>query len=264
MDISIIAPAHRPHYWKELYSSIMKDLKLNVEFIFVGDKKPSFQLPHFTYIYSTVKPVQCVEIAFRRAKGEVIHWTSDASMYSPSALQKAYNLYKSIGSYKSLIEFRNYEGKKNKETLSQHILFNRTPIAKKYPSIMDKKYKMMPYGLISNQLLKEIGILDNRFIAGQWDNDLIMRAYAVGAKMYLCGNARVYTIYERHDGEWNLRGPMLDFESHLLKELWVDKNYRITLKRNSSLRPFIDKDILTKSQGNTGLPSIHERTYIWK
>ena len=258
IDVSIIGPCHRPHYWMELYNSIRKSTH-NIEFIFVTDKKPDFKLPdNFRYIYSTVKPAQCVEIAIREARGEVIHWTSDPTTYRNISIDMGYNMYKKANNYKTMIRFRNFEGSKvnlkTRETTQYHNFLHRTQYSRDHPEIYDSKvYPMMPYGMMSRKLIEEVGRLDRRFVAGQWDNDLVMRAYAIGATMIDNPLAIAYTSTEKHDGEWHLRGPMHYYESDLLIKLWV-KNYHITLERQMPLEPFEDKDLLTVSQGIKGCP----------
>lgn len=253
--ISICAGAHRIKHWTDVYNSV-KANDIPFEIIFVTDKKPGkgnpdIDLPpNFKWIYSTVKPAQCYEIASRHAEGELIFWTSDVTLYNPHAFDEAYKLYK-IGDYKTMIAFRMFEGRKGemRDTTDNHFLYNR---------------RIMPFGMMSKQFIRELGGLDIlTFICGQSENDLVLRGYAAGGTVLLSNKSCIYNDYDKHEGEFNCRGPMFMHEKQLLFNLWrLDKQNN--LKRT---RPFVycdDKDLLTISQGPKGLPNIYERTYIWK
>ena len=111
--ISFIAPSHRTQYWHNFYNSIVTNLDFEV--IFVTDIEPKEEedpsrilteiwgekrelkylnndKSKFKWIFSKTKPAQCFEIAYRQAKGDFIIWTGDDFIYSPYALDHAYNL----------------------------------------------------------------------------------------------------------------------------------------------------------------------------
>ncbi len=248
--ISICAAAHRIENWLELYKSLTPT-NIPFEIVFVTDRKPNFDLPEeFKIIYSTVKPAQCYEIAFRQAKGTLIMWTSDHALFNPKALDYIYELYRTHNNYKNLIALRNYEGNTNQklvDTTDKHFMFNQ---------------RLMPFGCISKRLMRELGGYDNRFICGQSENDLVMRAYLLDAHMLVCDKAIVTSLYERHNGVFNFRGPMYTFEKNLMNKLW-HKAAPNHIHRVIPFEPYTNKDILTISQSNKGLPDIYKRTYIW-
>lgn len=252
--ISICAAAHRIENWEKFYKSIISHIPFEVVFVTnrkPGKGNPNIDLPdNFRWIYSTVKPAQCYEIAFRNATGKLLIWTSDHALFSPYALDNAYKLYSSKNNYKTLIAFRNVEGDNNiqVETTNNHFFHN---------------HRVMPFGMISKQFLKELGGYDKSFICGQSENDVVLRAYNSGAQMFVCDSAIVYSSYERHNKQFNFRGPMYMYEKEIMNKLWV-RNNKFNNERTVPFSPYSDKDILTISQGNAGLPNIYERTYIWK
>ncbi len=245
--LSIIAPAHRTEYWLETYKSICEN-DISFEIIFVTDKKPDFKMPpNFRYIYSTVKPAQCIEIAYRESVGELIHWTADDTTYAPHSLDYACELYDSLDHYKNMIAFRVLESGFDKT--DKHYLFMATPITTPSNTV-----RTMPYGIISRYLFEQAGGFDINFIAGQWENDLVLRAYAKGGEMHLCEKAITFNDDRKHKvgkiKENNLKETH-PFESELLRKMWI-KNNKITFNRTIPVEPYVSKDLLTKSQGNKG------------
>ena len=88
---SIIAPAIRPENYKRFYHYISQDTKVPFEIIFVGHKPPTeFVGENFNYIYSRVKPAQCIELAAREAKGEYLIPSCDDCYFSEKFLDKFY------------------------------------------------------------------------------------------------------------------------------------------------------------------------------
>ena len=79
---SLIAPAIRSDFYKRVYDSVSKGNKIPFEIIFVGNNKPKIKMPdNFHYIYSNVKPAQCLEIAARNAQGEYLIPLADDEVF---------------------------------------------------------------------------------------------------------------------------------------------------------------------------------------
>jgi len=240
--LSIIGPCHRIKYWLELYNSIVTDLEFEV--IFVSDVAPDFELPsNFKCILSDTKPVQCVEIAYRASKGDIIHWTADDTLYEPYAFDKAVAKMKD---YKTMVCFKTMEGdKKDKvatiDKTDLHYLFMPHESYANAP-------KTMPYGIMSRQLIEEVGgCCDRRFISGQWENDLVIRALNIGGKMTICREAVAYNLEGRHDGEQNLKKTW-SYENKLL-HTWYLKGDKIVYDKEEIFEPFEDLYLLSKNQG---------------
>ena len=184
--ISLIASAHRTKDWLDFYNSIRTNIPFEV--IFVGEKPPNFALPsNFTYIYSPVKPTQCAEIALRCAEGELISWTADDAEYELNALDKVYDLYKKECNYKCMISFRIIE-----QDLSGK-LHDKTDIH--YCAGL----KAIPFGTISKKFIDEIGGYDLNFIAGQCENDMVLRGYAAGGYIKIV-DAKIFNMETKHLG----------------------------------------------------------------
>ncbi len=257
IDISLIGAAHRTQYWIEFYQSIKTNLKF--EIIFVSDKhKDRILPPEFKWIYSTVKPSQCYEIALREAKGEVVNITSDDTTYNPYCFDEAYKIYKA-NDYKTMVGFQWYEGwGELGNTTKLHHLFWRTSYGKeagfwnKKPGLCKNTPMVMVCGLMSRQFIEELGRLDRRFICSQGDTDLQLRAYIAGSKLIFSEKSIAYNDISKHGTENNFRGPMGDFDNRIIASLYV-KNKKITGIRSGPVEPYEDKDLLTISQSNKGL-----------
>ena len=240
MQISLIAAAHRTKDWMAFYNSIHTNLQFEV--IFVGEKNPDFELPfNFHYIYSPVKPAQCAEIALRKAKGEVISWTADDAEYGPFALDKAYEMYKAENNYKCMISFRIMEQAMN------GIIYDRT----------DVHYccglKAVPFGFISKQFIDEIGGYDINFIAGQCENDMILRGWVAGGYVKVCDEAKLYNLENKHALIERNFQPSRPYEQKFIQDLWADKDGKFTGTRITALEPFKNENLLTVNQGPAGI-----------
>ena len=234
---SLIAAAHRTKDWMGFYNSIKTNLPFEV--IFVGEKRPDFQLPeNFIYIYSEVKPTQCAEIALRHAQGELISWTADDAEYEPYALDKSYEVYKKENNYKCMISFLIIE-----QDLSGK-LWDKTDVH--YCAGL----KAIPFGFISRQFIDEIGGYDINFIAGQCENDMVLRGYAAGGYVKVV-EVKLFNMETKHSGERRFE-PSRAYEQQLLKDLWtIDGKY--SGERALPFVPFKEEDLLTINQGPAGI-----------
>ncbi len=242
--ISVISSAHRTKDWMDFYNSIKTNLEFEV--IFVGEKRPDFELPpNFKYIYSEVKPTQCAEIALREANGEVISWSADDAEYGEYAFDKSYEMYKKENNYKCMVSFKimeqHYDGK----------FFDRTEVH----FCVGKK--VIPFGFISRQFIDEIGGYDIHFVAGQCENDMVLRGYAAGGYVKVCYEATLFNCETKHwkgiEGEGERRfEPSRDYEQKLLKHLW-SRGGEYTKERTEPFEPFKEENILTINQGEAGL-----------
>jgi hypothetical protein len=235
--ISLIGPAHRTHLWKGFYERIITNVDFEV--VFVTDKKPDFALPdNFKWIYSTVKPAQCFEIAYRESQGEFIIWCGDDLTYSEYSFEQVLDLHKQFDDYRAMIFYRFYEDMHE---------------ATKNQTTWDQKYNLTATGLLSRKAIDEAGGLgDKNFVCGLWDCDLIMRIYALGGLSVHCPTARCYEPHlELHKQEANF-APTWKWEDDYFKSLWIDNIGGAGLKRNKPFEPYVETDILTFSQGNKG------------
>ena len=239
IKISVCCSAIYVFRWLDCYNSL-KDNKLEWELIFVGPNTPPFELPsNFKYIYSTTKPAQCYEIAFRQAQGELIHWTADDSLYPPSALDNIYNLYQTINNEKVVIAFRTIED--NRDITDWHRFRGRDITAP----------RMAPFGVMSRKLFHELGGYDKRFICGQSENDVVMRVYEIGGTVKV-SNIPIYVHHAKvHYAGTVFRSDYYFHDRLILESMWV-KDRIIQTKRLEPVQSFSDEDILTVTQGPKG------------
>lgn len=238
--ISLIGPAHRTHLWRGFHDRIKTNL--DFEIIFVTDKVPKPEevggLNKLTWIYSTVKPAQCFEIAYRSSQGDFIIWCGDDLTYSEYSFEQVYDLHKQFEDYRAMIFYRYFEDMHE---------------ATKNQTTWDQKFSLTATGLISRKAIDEAGgLADKNFICGLWDCDLIMRIYALGGTSVYCPLARCYEPHlELHKEEANF-ATTWKWEDDYFRSLWSDKKGQTCLKRTKPFEPYDDKDILTISQGNKG------------
>ena len=238
--ISLVGTAVRTHLWLEFYQSLRGN-KVPLEVIFVGDKKPKFKLPrNIIYIYSTVKPAQCLEIAARSANGDLVAPVADDAFFGEKTIDNLYKLYEKINSDKAIISFRWFKHGK----LANSNLY--------YYFIGDKSSPELPFsGLMMRNLWKHFGGIDRRFIASCGDTDLYLRSFEIGCKVYYCDNA-IYEERKEKSGKRNLYPRYGQyFDRPLLDSFWVRKQM-VSKKRLVPVKPFEENNILSVTQGNTG------------
>ena len=238
--ISLIGTAVRTNLWVELYESLRNN-RVPLEIVFVGDQKPKFNLPkNFTFIYSPVKPAQCLEIALRNAQGELVAPIADDAIFRNETIDNLYNLYEKEKNNKAIISFRWFKHGK----LANSNVY--------YYFIGDTSSPELPLsGLMMRSLWKQLGGIDRRFIASCGDTDLYLRSFEIGCKVYYCDNA-IYEERKEKSGKKNLYPRYGQyFDRPLLDSFWVRKQV-ISKKRFVPVKPFEDKNILSVTQGNTG------------
>ena len=185
--ISVIATAFRVNLWMEMYNFFNATNKVSFEMIFVGHVKPEFKLPeNFKFIYTKVKPAQCLEIAARESKGKFIVITFDDCVVCNNFLDILYA--KIMGLYKN--------GKKIiVSSFQMREKGSPVPYEKSCFWYGDKKSPRLPMGMIiGRKEWEELGGIDKNFIGGYGDLDIAMRMVGNGGKIVFCKEA---TFYER-------------------------------------------------------------------
>ena len=235
--ISIIASAIRTELWLNLYNSLLSN-ETPFEIIFVGNKKPDFNLPaNFKYIYSITKPSQCYEIGFREAIGDLINWSADDVIYSERALDIAYIFYHSYLNKEKLV-------------VAFNCIENGSPTSQGHRIYDVLSPRMAPIGMMNRKQLLSLGGYDKRFICGQAENDLVMRNYQDGGWLEICEPAKVYIEHNKaHKGISKFRvedGYNYHLEDRrILEDKWIRKIIH-------DFQPFENDKLLTITQGNKG------------
>lgn len=243
MKISIIASAIRPHLWEEFSKSLVNN-KCEYEIIFAGPKEPDKEYPNLIHIKTgNIKPAQCYYIASLYATGDLVHWTADDAIYPDGILDDVAEMWAMINNPKVLICPQTLENSKLCE-VQNFLLYDRdanSPV-------------MAPFGFMSLDYMRELGgIADRRYTGGQYENDLVLRLYADGGKLY---PYKYKTIEVDHvNRHLNRCGSALsDQYPHgrkILEASWPIGHYT---KRQDFFEPFENKDdLLTSSQSYKGI-----------
>lgn len=286
-QVSLIASSVRP----QLYPAIFKSLEgtsVSTEVVFAGNVSGfgEYENQWNKYIKTeNIKPSQCYEIARRHATGEVVLWTADDVEYPNDVLGKAYRYWKSQNNEKLILSLQTKETGYNVPTgkmfdIGIHRFYGGCP-AEPYNPLM------APIGMMSREYLDKLGGIDRRYVCGQYENDIVMRAMADGGKVEIVGDATCYIdidhlgksimLGESNNEEDFLKRPFASgysVDRGVLERSWVKFNqlnlikilqsgrnrfeiypteiYDVLKKRNDQFEPYEDTDILTKSQSNTG------------
>jgi len=281
--ISLLASAHRTDLWLDWYKSI-GDNQISFEVIFVGPNKPDFQLPdNFYFIESHVKPPQCWEIAARRAEGKYLLFLGDDVFFnlpdyissdvftrmrdpSGSPVTDISNFLAGVG-YSSTpnpldtlyTNFLSYNTEKL--MLSCRLVQILTDITRVYdaachrPSGSYSKEVILPVGfMITADYYRYLGGCDINFIGLYWDLDLCFRVIEDEGITKLGNVWLVEDTRRSHPTQDNSLYMTygIDDREKTLQGLWPMFNIHTEFKRSAILEPYIDTNILTKSQGPKG------------
>lgn len=243
---SLVGPSIRSNLYESFYNNLSLNNKIPFEIVFAGDKKPDKPMPsNFHYIYTKVKPMQCMEISVRRAIGEYVIVVPDDLVFSPEFLNRMYKHIKNNGDKKVIVSPRYSKGKRYDNSILD------TEFNEMY---FDKNKKGTPMiGIcpaLKREVWNELGGIDSRFLGTFGGVDLQMRFLEKGYKIYNALDCCVFEIIKIGDFVRLIKRSGEKDENNFLNSLWTDKHGKITNKRNSPLHPFSDKNILVKSQGN--------------
>lgn len=236
--ISLIAPSIRPQFWMEFYNSLLSN-DTSFEIIFVGHIKPDFELPdNFKYVYSKVKPVQCVEAASRRAQGEYLIVASDDYELSPHALDKLYDLHKRTNDEKVLVSCRYSQDGQDPDSNNYEL---------HYPIGEQCAVNTPMCALWPTELYRELGGADIAFTSVYWNVDLTLRFYQTGGKMIYVEDAVVSEYNHKHVPHRIHHEKWAGLDKAFLDFLWIRDNQII--ERTLPFEGFKDTNILLNSQG---------------
>lgn len=283
--VSFFGSANRPWLWKGLYGSLSKN-SVPFELILVGNRIPKFKLPdNFHFVYSEVKPAQCVEIACRYATGEIIVYLSDDLVFRERAIDNMYEMFRRINDDKVMVGCR--FGRNGKEFPEEQYHY--------WVDHLDSP-KFAVGGMMKAKMWHQLGGIDRRFTALLGDLDIMMRLYETGGGIVRCEDAYVEelpsvkprymknVVYrgvrkmiqvvrklggkKKSDREVGLYPEYgLKIDRPLFDSFWVVKDGSpenismycsdnekgvLSKKRLSAVIPFEDKHILTVSQGPKG------------
>lgn len=246
LKISLVASAARPRFWDRLYYSCLRN-KIEWELICVGPNPPISGLPeeNFTYIKSNVKPAQCYEIGFRRARGTLVGWTADDADYNrfgaakPPMLDVIWEAYLQADNPKTILAMRTLED--GNDVTSCHRFFFNEPHTP----------QMAPFGFINREWFRQLGGYDRNFVCGQSENDVVMRGLVDGGQVRLVNEAVVYVHHAECHGDYPFRSGY-DQDREFLESCWVGEGRAISSRRLKSFMPFTDYELENINQGPAG------------
>jgi hypothetical protein len=225
-SISLYASSVRPHLWKEFFDSLSGNL-VDFEVVFAGnltyqqvtDARTKIGLGSsifsnipFLYIHTAnIKPAQAYEIARRHCTKQLVHWTADDAEYSPQALDLIVEDWNALKNDRVIFTVQTIEDL-NVVNLDDHRFFGR-----KYDTPL-----MAPLGVMSNAFLQALGGTDCRYVSGQYENDIVMRAYNLGASVHKYTRATVSLDHMgKHGGNSGNFRTAYHFDRSILEGSWA-------------------------------------------
>lgn len=261
--ISVFASSIRPNLWKDFFQTIEKN-RIPFEVIFSGplpeevvqNYRPRWEPGSghvFHYVHTgNIKPAQAYQIAQMNCQGQLVHWTADDAEYSPNLLDRIWEYWLQQGNPKTILSCQTIEDG-NLVVLEHHRLFGRafhTP-------------QMAPLGFMDARFWEEIGGIDRRYISGQWDNDIVLRAMNEGGKVELFTDYGEISLHHgnKHGGNSGTFRTAYKHDRTILEGAWAplgrDQQFEAPpFKRyDTGFEPFdyTDPNFLTVSQGPKGL-----------
>lgn len=267
--------------WEACLNSFLST-SVSFEVVFGGhcteeEVKPFLvKYPFLRYVHTgRIKPSQVYEVTRRACIGETTIWFCDDAEAPNNVIGKAYDYWKAQNNEKLILSIQTKESGYELPVgklfpMKEHCFYGR----------MEKTPLMAPLGMMSRKWLDELGGLDKRYICGQYECDIAMRAYQHGATVEIFGGEDCYIdidhlaksiaigeskteedflhrpfakgyINDRNvlEGSWTTFDPIAAFKSlhagerpHTLRE--------VSKVQIDGFQPYEDKDILVRSQSN--------------
>lgn len=217
ITVSIISSAINVNYWAQNFYWFSEE-EVSFEMIYVGPFSCPVQLPkNFRYIRATVKPVQCLEVAMRAARGKYIfHVVDDLLPCQSNTLSQ-------------MIKFQFALEKNGKyDVITSPLLRRRSgdfPIDE-YSFIRGEPKPQIPISIFfRRKLFEKVNGLESKFISSMADTDLVFRLISEHNAEFTF-NEKIF-LYER-DFSGRDAGPLFSrFGSHdlsLLRNLWINSD----------------------------------------
>jgi len=232
--ISIIATAARPQLWEQFYKEVTDGNITPFEIVFVGPNRPNFALPeNFRYIYSEAKPVQCLEMACRNAKGEFVLVAADDEQFPTGVIDVLYGYMLRMWNEKAVIMSRFSDN-------IDHGPMDNLLVLEPYPEFPI----VAPVILIRKSVWQELGGLDRGFNLIFSTDDLQLRIFEAGGHPFILPPEE-FTVKEKpHVYPRLVTKYMLD--RILLDSLWKEEGI-FSKKRLDFVQSFSEDEIFIDS-----------------
>jgi len=206
--LSVLVPGIRSHLWRDLYDSIKISFSESWEMVIIGPFEPSEDLMNegnVKYIKDFGSPIRCQQIGLVQSEGEWITWAADDGQFFQSSLDIAFKHLEekkdtATPLYKNLVMGKYYEGYTGEVDQTQgalrhmsedfyYILNNHD--GNQFANMPEKCY-MLNVGIVSKQLLEEVGGWDCQFeVCPLSYNDLAIRIKKYGVN-FIIQNEMMY------------------------------------------------------------------------
>jgi len=248
VKVSLFSASIRPQ-WYDLFFKSLESTTVSYEVVFGGHCTPEeinpylAKYPMLTYIFTAkIKPCQVYEACRRACAGELIHYTADDAEYSSDCIGKAYEYWKTFNDEKVILSIQTKEnGQLCDMDLHSFQGSNlQTPL-------------MAPLGMMSRAFLERLGGCDRRYICGQYENDIVMRAYKDGGRVFHFKDGVIeLDHYKKHGPDHEGRSFAVGYnkDREILEKSWGTLGELLKTNRSDQFEPFEDKDLLTVSQCN--------------
>lgn len=185
MKLSVIVPSIRIENLPKLHESICKSFSGEWEFIVIGPYQPE-PIENMTWIYSKANPTVCQQLGLIEAKGEYVCFAWDDGLFEPNAIDNMFGLLGRNYGENVAISGKYIEGDIAPAYMSDKKYYIINTHDKASSPYIDNSFLLLNTGLISRQILLDIGGFDCRFEStGISAVDMAIRLQLYGVKVIL-------------------------------------------------------------------------------
>ncbi len=167
--VSIFMSTIRPYNWPILHKNFSTS-SVPFEMICVGPIEPDFAMPdNMKFIYSEVKPAQCVHIGVQAATGKYVMSVADDAQLCDGGLDRFVNEAEKCSDIEKTIMTPQF---------ARH--------GQDFFGVGDESTPVLPVGMFLTKKLWDKYGVDKNFYGVYWDTDISMMNYADGGRTIIC------------------------------------------------------------------------------
>jgi len=253
IKFSIISPAIRTENWLKIYNSVISD-NISFEMIFAGPRKPNFKLPrNFKYIKTNVKPAQCWEILYKKARGKYIMNIGDDYIFKTEKPLKILSRELSSIKEKKILLGLRYIFRNIDQTKMLTIKINNN----------ETESELLPMSPpLKKKLWYKYGRFDSRFICTLMDGDFFLRMVKDGYKVK--HSAVIISEEEKLEDNRKMSRDYMRLDQKLIIKLWTKKvkdKLIFTKERNEPVKNYKTKTLMAISEEPCGRWNNNNKIY---